>query len=126
MGKIIKCPNCDHIDYLAKGDKRCPKCGAKMTSLESDFAEEFITVTVMNTRAEKNKVKVGFPAMSKQFDDIMRDDLKEAVPEEAKRSRLTFMMKVYVWLLLNKTPQLWLHMDTVLTGLKELFTLRMQ
>ena len=36
-----------------------------------------------------------------------------------------YMIKVYLWLLLKKAPQLWLHIDMAVNGVKELMLLKL-
>ena len=127
MGKqLIKCSHCDFIDYLNKGFNRCPKCGSSCNRIESQFEEEFVSLKTPGVDGKSRVTQVTFLMMEDQFNSIMGKDIESIIKDEFKKDNMLFMAKVYVWLLLKKQPQLWLNIDMVVSGLKEIFTLRVK
>jgi len=124
--ELIKCAHCDFIDYLDKDPGRCPKCGSTCSRVESEFEDQSIMIKVQNTDGQWTKMQVTFLNMEKQFNSIMGKCLKDIIKDEFKRSNILFMMKIYIWLMLKKQPELWLSIDMVISGLKEIFTLRIK
>lgn len=122
--KITKCVHCSWIDYLENGPKRCPKCGSVTQILDVNlFGQEKIVAKIMDTRLRQKEVEISFHTLSEQFNAIVGNSLEKIYPVDDIRNRIEFMMKVYVWGLLEKSPQLWVYVDLPISGLKELIML---
>lgn len=127
MPYVIKCKHCDYVEYRDKGGppKRCPKCGSPAELVKSPYDVESIKVSVMDTRAQVKKVTVTFHDLGAIVNNIIGGSLNKDIPVEHLRQRVMYMIKVYLWLLLKKAPQLWLHIDMAINGVKELMLLKL-
>lgn len=126
MPYVVKCSHCDFVEYRDKGNPitRCPKCGSPAGKVKSPYETESIQVNIMDTRAQFKKVTVTFHDLVAIINNIISTSLNEDLPIEHKRQRVLYMIKVYIWILLKKEPQLWLEIDTVINGIKELMLLK--
>jgi len=127
MPYVVKCKHCDYVDYRDKGNvpSRCPKCGSPAEKVKSPYEIETIKVSVMDTRAQVKQVTVTFHDLGSVVSNIIGCSLDEDIPTEHLRLRVIYMIKVYLWILLNKEPQLWLSIDTATNGIKELILLKL-
>lgn len=107
MAYVVKCGQCDFIEYRIKGapPKKCPECGCALERVTNPYDTEVIKVKVMVTFADLERI----------VDNIVKLNLKDDLKQE-----VLYMIKIYVWLLLKKAPQLWLDVETIVTGIKEL------
>ncbi len=121
---LIKCRHCYYLDYLDEEPKTCPKCGSPMQKFEDPFKGEKIIVKITTTRNRKTKNAIEFKNLSTVADAILGTSLKSVIPDKNARARVTFMIKAYTWTLLKIQPQLWLYIDIVINGIRELMTLR--
>jgi hypothetical protein len=127
MPYVVKCSHCDFVAYREIGNppKRCPKCGSPAEKVKSPYDTETITVSVMDTRAKVKNVTVTFHDLGSIVNNIIGISLNNDIPAEHLRQRVLYMVKVYLWILLKKAPQLWLHIDTAINGVKELLLLKL-
>jgi len=126
MYSLLKCLRCDWIDYLEDSPIRCPSCGSRTESAENLFAGETINCVIMSVTRKKTKVPVTFEDFTKRFNKLVTEkDMKEISDDEFERVRINLMMKYYIWTMLKRMPQLWLHIVLIVVGLKELMLLRM-
>lgn len=127
MPYVLKCNHCDFVEYRDKGNPptRCPKCGSSTQTVKSPYDMESIQVNVMDTRAKVKKVTVTFHDLGSIVNNIIGYSLNKDVPVEHLRQRVMYMIKVYLWILLKKEPQLWLSIDTAVNGIKELMLLKL-
>jgi hypothetical protein len=127
MPYVLKCKHCDYVEYRDKGGppKRCPKCGSPTETVKSPYDMETIQVNVMDTRAKVKKVTVTFHDLGAIVNNIIGGSLNRDIPAEHLRQRVIYMIKVYLWILLREAPQLWLHIDTAVNGIKELMLLKL-
>lgn len=123
---LSKCNHCDYINYVGKDCSRCPKCGAKMEKLENPFKDDFFVTKVQNMRRQFVEVTVTFSMMSEILYNMVVPDKEKMAEDEDTQNRILFFMQIYLWTLLKKAPSLWIHMDTVVAGLKELMTLKIR
>jgi len=122
---VSVCAHCDFADFLDRKLSRCPQCGSAIKNKKSAFEAEHIQVTLTTTRNRKVKTKVSFKEMSERLKNIIGKSLDKTLPDENLRSRVIYMLQIYTWIILKKAPQLWLYVDIIITGIKELMTLRM-
>ena len=127
MPYVVKCKHCDFVEYRDTGNPptRCPKCGSPAEKVKSPYDTETIKVSVMDTRARAKNVTVTFHDLGAIVNNIIGISLNEDIPVEHLRLRVMYMMKVYLWILLTKAPQLWLNIDTAVNGIKELMLLKL-
>lgn len=126
MGMYVStCAHCDFADFLDRKLTRCPQCGAAVKNKKSAFEAEHITVTITTTRNRKNKVRVSFKEMSERVKNIIGNSLDKTLPDKNLCTRVIYMLQVYTWIILKRAPQLWIYLDIIVTGIKELMTLRM-
>jgi len=123
---IIKCVHCDYVSYLAKNMGRCPQCGARTQELENPFKGESFVTKIQNSRRQMVDVAVTFDMMGEKINNIIATDKEKIVKDENTQNRILFFMQTYLWMLLKKSPSLWIHMDIVVSGLKELMTLKVR
>lgn len=127
MPYVVKCKHCDFVEYRNAGNPptRCPKCGSPAEKVKSPYDTESITVRVMDTRAAVKNVTVTFHDLGAVVNNIIGISLNEDIPIDHLRHRIMYMMKIYLWILLKNEPQLWLHIDTAVNGIKELLLLKL-
>lgn len=123
---LVKCIHCDYVNYLGSNYDRCPKCGAKMESIENPFKDDSFDTTIQNVRGHPVKVTVTFSTVCETLYNMVANDRDKISDNEDTQNRILFFMQVYLWTLLRKAPGLWVHIDTVVTGLKELMTLKIR
>jgi hypothetical protein len=125
MHSFLKCQRCDWVDYLEGNYGRCPECGSRTESVEKLFAGEKITCTIMSMARRKTKVPITFGTFTERFNKIITDiDLDALFATEVDRYKMNFMMRSYIWTILKRQPQLWIHVNLVIKGLKELMILK--
>lgn len=107
MAYVVKCGQCEFVEYRVKGTppKKCPDCGGPISKSINPYESEVIRV----------KISVSFHDLECVINDIVKLNLKDDLREE-----VLYMIKIYVWLLLRKAPQLWLDIETIVGGIKDL------
>jgi predicted nucleic-acid-binding Zn-ribbon protein len=127
MPYVIKCKHCDYVEYIEKGGviTRCPKCGSPAAQVKSPYETESIKVKIMDTRGQNRNITVTFHDLVSIVNSIIGTGLNASIPVTHKRERVIYMIKVYLWILLKKSPQLWLDIDTAINGIKELMLLKL-
>ena len=123
---LSKCNHCDYINYVGKDCGRCPKCGAKMEELENPFKDDSFTTKVQNITRQFVDVTVTFDMVREILYNMVVPDKEKIAEDEATQNRILFFMQIYIWTLLKKEPSLWVHLDTIVAGLKELMTLKVR
>lgn len=123
---LVKCIHCDYVNYLGKNYDRCPKCGAKMESIENPFKDDSFVTTIQNVRGHPVEITVTFNMVCETLYNMVANDRDKIADNEDTQNRVLFFMQIYLWMLLRKAPGLWVHIDTVVTGLKELMTLKIR
>lgn len=126
---ITKCDHCAWIDYLdldRENKSRCPECGSSIIKIPNPFVGEEIEVEILDYRRQKNSATIKFEAFEDRFDRVIGSLLKDTFPVLAKRHRVEFLMKVYIWTLLKSAPILWGSINTHIDDLKELMILKTQ
>lgn len=127
MPYVLKCNHCDFVEYRDNGNQatRCPKCGSRAEKVKSPYDTESILVVIQDTRGQKKKVTVTFHELGRLVNSVVDTSLNKDIPVKHLRDRVLYMVKVYLWILLKKAPQLWLHVDTAVNGIKELLLLKL-
>lgn len=123
---LSKCNHCDYINYIGKDCGRCPKCGAKMAELENPFKDESFVTKIKDVRGRVVEITVTFSMLGETLYNMVVPDKEKISKDEDTQNRILFFMQIYIWTLLKKAPNLWVHIDTVVTGLKELMTLKIR
>lgn len=126
MIKVIKCSHCDYADYLAERPGRCPKCGARMEEMENPFEGDSFETTVINQDLEKKKITVTFEQMCEKLNNIILKDKSKITKDEHTQNKIIMFLQIYIWTLLKKAPSLWGNFDLVVSGLKEIMTLKVR
>lgn len=123
---LSKCNHCDYINYVGKDCGRCPKCGAKMGELENPFKDDSFATQIKDARGRAVKITVTFDMLGETLYNMVVPDKEKIAKDEDTQNRILFFMQIYLWTLLKKGPHLWVHIDTVVSGLKELMTLKVR
>lgn len=126
MTPIIKCVHCDYANYLGENTGRCPKCGSRLKELENPFKGESFTAKIQNMRRQQVEVTVTFDMLGSKIESLMADVKEKISEDEATQNKILFFMQTYLWMLLKKSPNLWTHMDIVVSGLRELMTIKVR
>lgn len=126
MIKVIKCTHCDYVNYLAEMPGRCPKCGGHMEEMENPFKGDSFKTKVMNYDMEKIEITVTFEQMCEKLNNMIVKDPIKITKDEFTQNRILMFLQVYIWMLLKRAPALWHHFDVVVSGLREILTLKVK
>lgn len=126
MGYLVKCVRCDYIDYRDRKPIICPSCGSPTAKVELPFKGESITFKVPDTMDKIVDAPMTFERAEEIFESIIGKRLDKTISNDFTRSRVILMIKAYAWLLVKKQPQLWLDIHTIINGIVEILTLKIE
>ena len=123
---ITKCMNCDYIDYLEENKPRCPRCGSNTQIAQDPFTNASVQIKIPNKSGRKKMISLPFRTASATIRSILESVLEVRIPNKDSRKKLIIMIEAYAWVMLNREPQLWLHIDALVSGVAELVALKLK